>query len=180
MPSIRIERELNNEMYFITFTVHNWYYVFDRHERFGVLADSLRYCQKHKDLKIYAYVFMINHLHLIVQSEDVSGFVRDFKRFTSREIMKNIIATEPDVAELFARKNNYYEFWKKTNMPILIETDTFFHQKLDYIHDNPVRKDYVSEPEHWFYSSAGFYIMGEPGPIQVEGEFVDIIRTNRT
>lgn len=171
MPSVRVERELNNEMYFITFTVYNWYYVFDRHGRFGLMADSLRYCQKHKGLKIYGYVFMINHIHLLIQSEDVSGFIRDFKRYTAREIMKNIVATEPGLADLFYKDKGYYEFWAKTNMPIFIESDRFFHQKLDYIHDNPVRKEYVDNPESWRYSSASFYILDEPGPIEVETEF---------
>jgi hypothetical protein len=38
----------------------NWYYIFDKHSRFQILTDSLKHCQKHKGVKIYAYVFMIN------------------------------------------------------------------------------------------------------------------------
>ena len=86
MPTARISSELNSGIYFLTPTIWNWYYIFDRHDRWQILADSLIYCQKNKGLKIYSYVFMLNHLHLIVGSKDVAGFVRDFKRHTSTEL----------------------------------------------------------------------------------------------
>jgi len=154
MPSVRIDKNLNSEIYFLTFTVKNWYYVFDRHNRFEILAESIRYYQKHKGLKLFAYVFMLNHLHLIANSSDMIGFVRDFKSYTSREIQRNIIAFEPDVLQLFEVEKGKYELWQKTNMPKMIESATFFQQKMDYIEENPVRKQYVEKPEHWFWSSA--------------------------
>jgi len=40
-------------------------------------------------------------------------------------------------------------------------------EKLDYIHNNPVKQGYVSLPEHWRYSSAGFYA-GLPGVIDID------------
>lgn len=154
MPSVRISKELNNAFYFLTFTIRNWYYIFDRHNRFEIIADSLKYCQKYKGLKLYAYVFMLNHLHLIASSPDMIGFVRDFKKFTSKEIQKNIIATEPTVLKLFRVSDNKYEFWSKTNMPKIIETEEYLLQKINYILTNPVRKQYVKRPEDWIWSSA--------------------------
>jgi REP element-mobilizing transposase RayT len=154
MPSPRINKELNDKMYFLTFTVKNWYYLFDRHNRWEILKNSLQYCQKHKNLKIYHYVFMLNHIHVIISSPDVAGFIRDFKRFTSREFHKNLAEKEPSVLEIFKDENDKYRFWKKTNMPILLETEKVYQQKAQYIEFNPVRKLYVSNPEHWIYSSA--------------------------
>jgi len=154
MPSIRINRELTLGIYYLTFTVRNWYYIFDRHNRFKILADSLKYCQKQKGLKLYAYVFMLNHIHLIASASDMIVFVRDFKKFTSKEIQKNIIATEPNVLSLFEIEHGKYEFWAKTNMPKIIESEEYFFQKINYIHTNPVRKQYVKRPEEWVWSSA--------------------------
>jgi len=53
---------------------------------------------------------MLNHIHLIVSSSDMIAFVRDFKKFTSKEIQKNIIATEPNILKLFQVGENKYEF----------------------------------------------------------------------
>jgi putative transposase len=154
MPSIKISKDLNDSLYFCTLTVKNWYYLFDRHHRWEILIDSLQYCQKHKGVKIYAYVFMLNHLHCIIQSPDVSGFLRDFKSFTSKKLKENILSTEPNILNLFQDKNGKYEFWKKTNMPKIIENEKYFLQKKAYIENNPVRKQYVKNPEDWIFSSA--------------------------
>ena len=154
MPSIRISKAFASGIYYLTFTVRNWYYIFDRHNRFEILADSLRYCQKHKGLKLYAYVFMLNHIHLIASAPDMIAFVRDFKKFTSKEIQKNIIVTEPNVLSLFDIENSRYEFWEKTNMPKIIKSEAYLFQKIKYIHANPVRKQYVKNPEDWVWSSA--------------------------
>ena len=43
-------------------------------------------------------------------------------------------------------------------------------QKLDYIHQNPVKRGYVSDPTHWRYSSARNYL-GEPGLVPVETDW---------
>ena len=153
MPLKRISKENSSAVYFLTLTVQHWYYIFDRHNRFQILADSLIYCQKHKSLKIYAYVFMLNHLHLVASAEDMIDFVRDFKKFTSKEIQKNLLATEANVLQLFATDDGY-EFWQESNMPKLIESEDFFNQKVEYIHHNPVRKQYVKNPEDWIWSSA--------------------------
>ncbi len=153
MPSIRIKKELNKGVYFLTFTIRRWYYLFDRHNRWDILLDSLRYCQENKALKIYRWVFMLNHIHLIVQNNDVAGFVRDFKHYTANELRKNLLATEPEILKLFEEDGNA-RIWGVTNMPELIESEEFYIQKSNYIEQNPVRKSYVKRAEDWVYSSA--------------------------
>jgi REP element-mobilizing transposase RayT len=154
MPINRVSQELNQSFYFITPTIKNWYYIFDRHNRWQILADSLIYCQKHKNLEIYAYVFMLNHLHLIVRSPDVIGFLRDFKTYTSKRLVDNIRKYEPSVLELFKTDCGGYQFWKEDNQPKVIESEWFFDQKMNYIHNNPVAKGYVDRAEFWKWSSA--------------------------
>ena len=81
------------------------------------------------------------------------GFVRDFKTFTSKELKRNILATEPNILKLF-EENGKYQFWQKTNMPELIAKEEFYIIKANYIEQNPVRRGYVRESEVWVFSSA--------------------------
>ena len=154
MPTSRVSANLNSGTYFLTLTIQRWYYLFDRHNRWGILADSLRYCIDRKGLELNGYVFMLNHLHLIVTSPDMAGFLRDFKKFTSKKFKENIEANEPTVLTLFVDSQGQYQFWMDGNAPKKIENPGFYLQKLNYIHENPVRKGYVSRPEYWFWSSA--------------------------
>ena len=154
MPKNRVKKEHNKGIYFVTPTIWNWYYIFDRHNRWQILADSIKYCQKNKGLKVYAYVFMLNHLHLIIGSNDVAGFLRDFKKYTSKRSIENIKEFEPNVLELFKKDEGCYRFWKEDNQPKLIQNEKFAIQKMQYIHNNPVVKGYVELPEYWRWSSA--------------------------
>ncbi len=154
MPSVRILKEFKEGTYFFTLTVKNWYYIFDRYYRWHILANSLKFFQENKSLKIYGFVFMINHIHLIAHSPDAIAFIRDFKKFTTKEILKNIKNTEPRVLKLFETGRNTYAFWEKTNMPEIVETENFFFQKLKYIHGNPIKREYVMVDKDWYWSSA--------------------------
>lgn len=154
MPISQIARDTKNGWYFLTPTVERWYYLFDRHNRWQILADSIAYCQQHKGLRLYGYVFMLNHLHMIVESPDVIGFLRDFKRHTSTRLKENLKEAELNVLQLFLDEDGVYRFWKPDNKPKRIEREKFFLEKLNYIHNNPVRKGYVERPEFWKWSSA--------------------------
>ncbi len=153
MPSVRIIKEEKDCPYFITLTVKNWYRFFDRFDRFKILEKSFEYCQKSKGLKIYAFVFMINHLHFIGQADDMGVVLRDMKTFLSKEFKNNIFAFEPKVLEIF-EENGKYTFWEKTNYPKQITSKEFLKQKINYIHENPLKKGYVNYAEDWKWSSA--------------------------
>lgn len=167
MPIKRVSKKLNDVMHFVTMTVRNWHKVFNEKE-WKILADSLDYCQKNKGLKIYAYVLMFNHMHMIIQAPDVSGTIRDFKSHTAKKLLKDIKENNPELLKHFLRKNDEYEFWKRGNYPEIIETDWFLNQKIDYIHYNPVEKGYVKYPEEWKWSSANYFENGIDGPIKIE------------
>jgi putative transposase len=153
MPSVRIIKALKDQVYFVTFTVHNWYYLFDRHNRFDILENSFMFCQKNKGLKIFAFVFMLNHLHFIGTAPDMIAVIHDMKTYLAKELKKNIGNTEPKILRLF-EKDGEFHFWKDTNFPKLVESEDFLHQKIEYIESNPVRKQYVLCPEDWRWSSA--------------------------
>jgi putative transposase len=138
----------------LTLTVMDWRYIFDTYQRRKILINALLYCIENKGLKVFSFVIMLNHLHLIIQSSDVAGFIRDFKKQTSFELMKNLKIHNPEIAVKFEDGKGKYCIWKKTNFPKLIETDPYFRQKKEYIEKNPVRKGYVERPEQWRYSSA--------------------------
>jgi putative transposase len=70
------------------------------------------------------------------------------------KLKSNLETTETNVLKLFIDGNGKYCFWQDTNAPKKIENPDFYRQKLNYIHENPVRKSYVARPEYWVWSSA--------------------------
>ena len=78
--------------HFITFAVIEWVDVFTRKDYRDIVVESLKYCQKEKGLIVHAWCIMSNHIHLVIsaKNENTSDIIRDFKKFTSKEILKAI------------------------------------------------------------------------------------------
>lgn len=55
-----------------------------------------------------------------------------------------------------ARAKNY-KVWQDSNHAIEIDAQVDIWQKIEYIHNNPVRNGLVDEPDHYRYSSARDY-----------------------
>ena len=79
-------------IHFITFAVSEWVDVFTRKEYRDIVLESIRFCQKEKGLLLHSWCIMSNHLHLIVsaKNENLSDVLRDFKKFTSKQVISAI------------------------------------------------------------------------------------------
>jgi REP element-mobilizing transposase RayT len=117
--------------YFVSFATVYWIDVFTRHAYFGILEESLQYCRKRKGMEVYAYCFMTSHVHFIFRSanQDPSGVLRDFKKHTSKQLLKAIEENPQESRRewllwMFERagkkKGNVskYQFWQHHNKPI--------------------------------------------------------------
>ena len=65
------------------------------------------------------------------------------------------------------RLYNILQSWEEGYQPKLIQSDAMMINKINYIHNNPVKRGYVDEAMHWRYSSARDY-EGIGGLIAVE------------
>jgi putative transposase len=165
-------------LYFITSTTVKWQPVFTEIPLFETIMESWRYCCANKNLHLHGYVVMPNHIHAIVSSNEVnhlSDILRDLNRYTSQRITALLEELKRDAllaifhqAAQEENRGNQYKVWQEGFHPIAIESGEFFQQKLEYIHQNPVRKGYVEHAEHWRYSSARNYLLNDHSIIQIE------------
>jgi REP element-mobilizing transposase RayT len=159
--------------HYLTFTTVEWADVFTRQIYKDIIIENLNYCIKEKGMVIFGYVIMSNHVHIIVQSSqnDLSGLIRDFKKFTAKAIINQIKTGKESrrewLLELFSKateshnRNKTYQFWRYGNHPEEIYSQKFLWSKLDYIHLNPVRAGLVEKASHYLYSSALNYVTGD-------------------
>jgi putative transposase len=156
--------------HFVTATVVEWIDVFTRKNHKMAIVNSLKYCQQHKGLEIFAWCLMPSHLHMIIGAKDkhnLSDILRDFKKYTSKEIIR-LIQEEPEsrkkwlldkfeFAGRFNPKIKDFKFWQDGNHPIELYSYEFTRQKLEYIHSNPVEEMFVEQPHEYLFSSARNY-----------------------
>ena len=117
-------------IHFITFAVVEWVDVFTRKEYRDIVLDSIRYCQAEKGLIVYSWCLMSNHVHMIVAAKnaDLSDILRDFKKHTSKQLVKAIISNPQEsrkdwMLAIFKEagnansRNENYQFWQQDNQP---------------------------------------------------------------
>jgi len=170
MSSENYTIEDQHATYFLTFTITDWIDVFTRPEYNSFITEGLTYCREKKGLKLYAWCLMSNHLHLLCRTEPpfkLSDCIRDYKQFNAKRILETI-QTIPEsrkewmlyrfeYAGKFDNRITKYRFWQDTNHPILIDSETKLNQRLNYIHENPVKRNIVEKAEDYLYSSARNY-----------------------
>ena len=162
--------------YFLTATIIEWLPVFTRPRECEIITSALAYCRANKSLRIYAYVLMENHLHLVAAAPDLVNTIRAFKRHTARQLLAATQETGRDWLlnqfEYYKKRHkttSTYQVWQEGVHPQLLQNDVMIEQKIDYIHQNPTRRGWVDAPEHWRYSSARNYLLNDHSVLQIDG-----------
>src|SRR5688572_3523611 len=128
-------------VHFVTFTVIHWLDVFIRPQYRDIFLDSIRYCQKHKGLELYAYCIMSSHVHMIIArhgEQNLEAVIRDIKKYTSVKLIQAIRDNDQESRKelflwLFERAgksnphNTRYQFWQQHSHPIELN----MNEKLD-------------------------------------------------
>ncbi len=159
--------------YFITSTISSWIPVFTRQQTADIIFDSWRHLQQERELKLFAYVILENHLHMIVSAPELPTIMQSFKSYTARRIIDLLKACscETLLRQLRATKLNHkkeseYQVWQEGGKPKQIQNDSMMWQKIEYTHNNPVDRGFVDDPTHWRWSSARNYA-GQQGLVEV-------------
>jgi len=156
-----------DELYFVTLTVVNWIDVFTRRLYCDFIIENLKFCQHNRNLNIYAYVIMTNHIHMVsnVTNGSLGEILGRFKSYTSKELYKLITNNPVESRKVWMLKaferagrynplNEHHQFWQNGNHPVLLYSPAVIDQKINYIHENPVRAGFVGSANEYWYSSA--------------------------
>ena len=138
----------------MTLTVLHWIPVFTRPDTVNILLDSLRFLNK-DGLTVYAWVILENHCHFVLQSKALDQDIARLKSWTAKNLIKYL--AENNVRQILEQLAFYkkahksdraYQFWQEGVHPELIQSEDMMRQKIEYIHQNPVKRGYVDAAEH--------------------------------
>ena len=80
-------------------------------------------------------------------------------KYTAQMILKELRNNHKRVLQLFEvnAKDRRYQIWERSALSVSLFSKKVFEQKLEYIHNNPVKAGLCLLPETYKYSSASFY-----------------------
>ncbi|MFH1923397.1 MAG: transposase [Planctomycetota bacterium] len=127
-------------------------------------------CRKHR-FRLVAFVFMPEHVHLLVlpESDDpnIGAFVAAVKRPTSVEVKRDLVTGQSRLIEKLTMQErpgkNVFRFWQEgPGYDRNLQHEDSVLGSIDYIHNNPVQRGLCRSVPEWFWSSARFYATEPP------------------
>ncbi len=118
---------------------------------------------------VVGYVVMPEHVHLLMSEPEVgtpSTVMQVLKQRTAHALLPKRKRQDPRQRVLFpeALRN---AFWQIRFYDFNVWTAKKRVEKLNYVHQNPVKRGLATEPEDWQWSSCRFYTLGEAGSVGV-------------
>src|SRR6266566_2839926 len=124
-----------------------------------VVCEALNEARKSGDFALYAYVIMPDHLHAITDgAQPPSKVLRYINGIISRRVIDHLKerghnASLQKLRHETKERGYRYSLWEHHNNALLITSESMFMQKVNYIHQNPVRAELVERAEDYRWSS---------------------------
>jgi putative transposase len=144
-------------LHFLTFSCFHRRPFLETASAKDVAAVFLAETRARHQARIYAYVLMPEHVHLLVNEPPailLGEWIKVFKQAVSR-----------------ALKGPREQFWLPRYFDANVRADEGISEVIQYIHRNPVKRGLVSRPEDYRWSSYRHYMTGERGVVEIESEW---------
>ena len=135
--------ELEGHAYFVTTNVYHAEKILSDPRVADIVLSAIFFLRGKEDLRLYAFVIMSDHLHLIILPQGgktVSQIMHSLKSYTAKKINR-----------LLGRSG---KVWQDGFYERVIRNEADLTEKARYVEGNPVRKGLVDEPQEYVYSSA--------------------------
>ncbi len=153
------------DLYFITGTTILWLPI-SKHEIFwDIILRSLTWHRQQKRMLLFAFVIMPTHLHWISKPllpYTINDNIRSFASFTAHKILLAArVYHQSVIIRKFAqnaKKGKNHRIWLSFQAKN-IYTDKYLRQKMEYIHNNPIKSNWFQFEDRTDYdlSSACYY-----------------------
>jgi|SRR5687767_4847389 len=157
----------HHKLYFYTNSIREWKPILKQYNLEPLILQSLSFLSNKECIKVYGFVIMPNHMHLIWELLKQNGKespVASLMKFTAHQFEKFLQKKDPAYLKEFAVDWNsrQFNFWQPDADWFLLNNETTILQKLNYMHNNPMLKHWnlVDDPVKYPYSSAKFYETG--------------------
>jgi len=164
-----------SQYYFITTKTYRNKKIFDNKRSVELLLQCINYLVKKKYFKLFAWVILPDHLHILLEiigKKNISEVMHDFKSYTANQISKLILSRGAEASATMVRGKNQrpvgeasrprlerngrpkvMKIWQTSFYDHIIRNQDDLYTHLDYVHYNSIKHGYVTKPEDWPWSS---------------------------
>jgi putative transposase len=149
-------------LHFITFSCFHRMPFLEEPEPKDMVEAVLEQIRARHQARIYAYVLMPEHVHLLMNEPPsilVAQFLKSLKQVSSRKL-----------------KGDRERFWEQRYFDSNVGGEAARSDVIRYIHRNPVKRGLAASPKQYRWSSFTHYATGIPGVVEIESEWTASLR----
>lgn len=108
----------------------------------------------------FGFVMMPEHVHALVrfpETGQLSLFKQEWKRRSSISLFDYFEKAGNPIIGHLIREDGTHRVWNPKQYDFNVFTHEKAWEKLQYMHDNPVKQGLATTPEEWAFSSARWY-----------------------
>jgi putative transposase len=171
--------------HFLTFSCFKRQPFLAKDRPIGWFLDSIRRARHEHPFDLWGFVIMPEHAHLLIWPHEgvkISPLLKSLKQPVSQKavhwVEQHTPHLLPKMLDLQPNGRQTHRFWQRggghdRNM----RTTSEIHEKLHYIHNNPVKRELVKAPEDWPWSSARAWLTGEDEPLRIDRDSFPLLVT---
>jgi len=172
-----------NHVHFLTGVVNKRMKLFQEHpECCQIFLENLKFYRNRLDFKFLGYVIMPEHYHLLIMpssKSEISKILMVLKGYSAKKIIeflrnediKFLNKFKLPVNKIKRIKDSRYRVFKPDDYDFNIFTQEKLIEKLNYMHNNPVKRGLVEKPSEYLYSSSKNYELYDDSFIQIDKLF---------
>ncbi|MFA6135368.1 MAG: transposase [Phycisphaerae bacterium] len=149
----------------------------------GWFVEILHSAREEGLFDLWAYVIMPEHVHLVIlpaEGQTISGILRRLKRPMTTRVLAWVRANQPSFLERMTEHRpsgqTHHRFWQTGGgYDRNLRSAEEIHEKIKYVHLNPLRRGLVSRLEDWPWSSYRAWELGVDEPVRLDRESVPIL-----
>lgn len=144
-------------LHFVTFSCFHRLPLLETPGAKQTVEEVLEQTRARHQARIYAYVLMPEHVHLLANEPPMillAQFLKAVKQVASRKL-----------------RGPREKFWQDRYYDSNVRGEAAFSEVIRYIHRNPVKRGLVAKPEDWPWSSYRHYANGLAGTVEIESQW---------
>ncbi len=187
MPKLRHYDHLNTAR-FVTFSCYRRLPLLTSDAVIQTVVDELAAVRTRHQFRLLGYVIMPEHVHLVIHPRPDSKLGLVIAEFKSRSAARIIGAAKTHLkggapgnlkggapglvlseeCRIVRAGKSRYAFWKARCYDHNCRTPATVVEKINYCHNNPVKRGLVAQPGDWWWSSYGWYYGRADVPITID------------
>lgn len=159
---------------FITFRTHRGLPLLADDKIRAVICRTIDQARRNKQFRLLAYVIMPEHVHLVIQpgeATNVGTTIGELKRLAAidlHQILANRKSAYLPRLTVIRNRTPRFVFWQRRCYDHNCRTQEALWEKVNYCHNNPVKRKLVAAPDEWKWSSSRWYVGFDDIPLKMD------------